>query len=441
MNEPLRTKTWNRKKLIRIIRMSLMICLILSLSSLSMSAVPVPFGKPVFVATITGSSELEPGNITPLTISVRNTGHAPELILDPDDPGLSSPAVGYGVTLTLEPGTAPVDIPANPFTIPILPPDTGVPVTFPVIVPADATAESYHLALRIDSQYAQSVAMADLSNVFTYADQNLTLQIPVSVKSVVRAQVDEISVSNLSPGQDGRITAKIRNVGQYAPKDAIAELVVEPHSLLSPYQGTYFLGTFPPGEERTVEWRASVQDTIDTTSIPASLIISYEDKNGIWTSSHPVVIGIPVGKGPKFTLTYDKPVIEPGGSVSVRVVYTNVGDTPAYDAAAKIVPIAPLSSPQSSIMLGTILPNDSAEAVYEIDLDSSALVKPYGLLTDVKYRGEDNLVTLSDPMQIELETTAPGLAEVLLSPLSLVILLGILLIGGYYYMKRMGRLA
>ncbi len=148
-----------------------------------------------------------------------------------------------------------------------------------------------------------------------------------------------------------------------------------------------------------------------------------------------------MGKGPKLTLTNDKPVIETGGSVSVREFYNNVGDTPAYDASAKIVPIAPLSSPQSSIMLGTILPNDSAEAVYEIDIVSYAFVKPYGLLTVVKYRGEDNLVTLSDPMQIELETTAPGVAEVLLSPLSLVILLGILLIGGYYYMKRMGRLA
>lgn len=413
--------------------------LFLSVIILPGTAVPVPFGEPSFTATITGSNELVPGNVTTLTIVLFNDARAPELILDPKNPVPSSPTIAYGAELTLEPGTAPVNIPTTSLTIPVLPPGTRVPVTFPVIVPADATAGSYTLDLRVNSQYASSIAKQSRSNVFTYSYLNTTLEVPVTIKGIVRAKVDEISSSNLSSGRNGEITAKITNIGQYAGTNATAKLIPD-SSDLNPYQGSYYLGTFRPGEQRIVEWRAAVRDGIDRTFVPATLIISYNDKNGNLTSSEPVSLGIPVKAGPKFQLTYEKPAIEPGGSVTVRVGYTNMGDTPAPDAAVTIVPISPLSSSQTGIHLGTMLPGETREVTYTINLERSALVKSYAILTDVKYRGDDGLITISDPMRIELTTVEPGIITRLLSPLSLVVLTGILLIAGYLFLEREGRI-
>lgn len=423
---------------------SVLICLTAGLILLSIilpaAAIPVPFGEPLYTATITGENELMPGNVTPVTVMVRNSGLAPEMILDPVDPVPSSPTIGYGAELTLLPGTAPVTIPATPVTIPVLPPHTGFPVTFPVIVPMDAPAGSYLLDLQVNSQYAQAVAMEGMSNIFTYQPSNVTLRIPVTIKAVVRVRADDISSSNLSSAQNGRITAAITNTGQFAGTRATAELRVPPNGLLTPYQGSYYLGTFAPGEQRTVEWRASVREGTDSTTAPATLVISYLDENGILTTSEPVVIGIPVGSGPKFTLTYDPPEIMPGESVTVRVTYTNTGDAPAQNAAATIVPIPPVSSPMASVLLGTIPPGGKAVVDYDLALERTALVKPYGVLTDIKYRGEDGLLAISDPMHIELTTIPPGIVDQLLSPLSLVILLGLLLIAGYLYLERKGRL-
>ncbi len=405
------------------------------------SAVPFPYGEPEYSVTVVGNETLYPGNITLLTVIILNTAHTPEKILDITDPVVSSPVVGIGVELTLQVGSSPIDVIGTPLTIPILPPSVPVLVSFPVIVPADAKSGKYLLPLLVTSRYADAVAMEGTgTNVFHYQPKNVTLEVPVRIKPVVRGEVTDLIVTNMSPGQHGRISANITNIGNYAGKNAIAELISYENSPLVPYQGSYYLGTINPGERRSVFWRADVSATIDSTNIPVTLVISYEDEDGLPATSEPLQIGIPISVGPKFSVSYEKPVIEPGGRAAVRVVYTNIGDAPAHQATAKIVPISPVSSPATSAAFGTLNPGESAEVVYEFILDQSALVKTYGVLTDVKYRGESGLVALSDPMRIEIDAAPHGILSYLLSPLLLILLLGIILILGYFILKKEGRL-
>ena len=406
-------------------------------------AAHIPYGEPVYDATIKGDNELTPGKAVPLKIEFANIGHVPEKLYDLVDPisDLSSPVIGRGITLTLHSGNSPIDVISTPLNIPILPPGMKVPVIFPVIIPESASEGDYTLELEVDSSYIDSVAMQGKdNNVYHYQVKNETLKIPFSIKPVVKVRVNNVKGSNLSPGLDGKIIANITNIGQYTGKYASAEIVTSKYSPLTVYQGSYFLGEFKPGETRTVSWKVQVNDQIDSSNIPAVLAVVYEDKNGQITKSMPVTIGIPVSNGPKFTITYEKPNIEPGGSVSVKVKYNNVGDTAANNASTKIVPISPVSSIVTSVLLGDILPNRSVEVVYELTLDGSALVKPYGVLTDIKYRSQDGMVVISDPMRIDLNTVPQSILSRLLSPLSLVIALGILLILVYLIMRRQGRL-
>ena len=426
---------------IQVFFLCILYCILACLWIQPVMAVPYPYGEPEYSATVEGDNTLHPGNITPLTIVITNTAHAPEKILDPVDPVASSPVIGMGLTLTLTAGDAPVDIIATPLTIPVLPPSVKVPVTFPVIIRSDASAGTFSLPLEVTSRYVDSIAMEGTgTNVFHYSSKNVTLEIPVRIKPVVRVRVTDIVATNMSPGQHGRISATITNTGDYNGKNAIAMLVPDPQSPIFPYQGTYFLGTFSPGEQRDVNWRIEVRDEIDTTTIPVTLVISYEDEDGLIETSDPVMIGIPISKGPKFSLSYDKLSIEPGATANIRATFTNTGDEPAHDATAKIVPIAPVSSEGTTASFGTLLPGESADAVFKISLDSEALVKPYGILTNVKYLGEDGIVALSDPMQIEIETAPHGILAFLFSPISLVVIFGLLLIGGYMVLNREGRL-
>lgn len=403
-------------------------------------AVPYPYGEPELTASIVGDNECTPGNVTPLLIKVANVATNPELILDVSNPVESTPIVPYAVLLTLEPGNSPVDIIHTVQTLPAIPPATGIPLTFPVIIPADAKAGSYNLDLNIQYQYADSIAKDGLTNVFHYTTKEVILKIPIIIKEKVRIRIDNISTSYMAPGQVGIIRVDITNIGYYSGKNASAELTTAKDSPVTVYQGGYHLGSFDVGETRNVEWRASVSDKLDASSIPAVVQISYEDKNQNITKSQPVSIGIPVSSGPKFNITYDRPKITPGGSAVVRVTYINTGDAPAMGATAKIVPVNPVSSKQTGGMLGTIAPGESVTTDYEFSLSQKALVKPYGVLTDIKFRGEDGTVYLSDPLKIELNTTDPGIIAILLSPVSLVILIGVILVLGYLFLRKEGRL-
>lgn len=430
-----------RQTVRQIILLILVLGLAGSVLSIHASAVPYPYGEPEFTATIVGDNECEPGNVTPLTIKIANIATNPELILDAANPVASSPVISYAVMLTLDSGNAPADIIHTIETLPVLPPSTGVPVIFPVIIPADAKAGSYALALKVQYQYADSISKEGTgTNVFHYTTKNTTLKIPIVIKEKVRIRVDNITTSHVAPGQDGTIQADITNIGYYSGTDASAELTTDDLSPITPYQGSYHLGTFGIGETRTVEWRASVADKIDATSIPATVLISYEDSHGNQTTSQPVSIGIPVHTGPKFRITYDQPQITPGGSATVHATYSNIGDAPALNATAKIVPVNPVSSVQTGGLLGTIGPGESMMIEYVFHLSEKALVKPYGVLTDIKYRGEDGTVYLSDPLKIQLVTVEPGIITVLFSPVSLIILLGVFLILGYLFLKREGKL-
>jgi hypothetical protein len=410
--------------------------------SVPADAAPYPYGEPEFTATIIGDNECEPGNMTLLSIKVANIAKTSEFVLDPINPVASNPGVAYGAILTLDSGNSPATIIHTGITIPVLPPSTDVTLVFPVIIPADAQAGNYTLDLQIHSQYADSVSIqGDATDIFHYKTKDITLQVPITIKAHIRIKIEKISTSHISPGQDGIIRANITNIGDYTGNHASAELITDALSPITPYQGSYYLGTFAIGETRTIEWRAAVASQIDATTLPATVIITYEDKYGNLTESQPLFVGIPVHTGPKFLLSYDQPPITPGGSATVRVTYTNIGDAPASDAIAKIVPVNPITSPQTGGLLGTIAPGESAVIEYDFYVSQKALVKPYGVLTDVKYRGEDESIYLSDPLKIELVTVQPGILAILLSPLALVIILGILLLIGYLFLKRMGRVA
>ena len=59
-----------------------------------------------------------------------------------------------------------------------------------MIIPADAKAGDYTLDLKIQYQYADSIAKDGLTNVFHYTTKDTTLTIPIVIKEKVRLQVD-----------------------------------------------------------------------------------------------------------------------------------------------------------------------------------------------------------------------------------------------------------
>jgi len=398
------------------------------------SASVYPFGEPSLSATVEGDSRLDPGTSYDLTIVMENTALDPEQI---QETGIYiyNPVSALGTTVTLFPGGAPVDITNTPLVVGYLPPEVRVPVKFSMIVPEDAPAGNYTLDLQVSYVFVETETQGS-NPQYIYRSGDATIPIPIQIRPRVRVEARGVSASNVVPGQEGSVTVTLQNMGYETGTHASAQLYTDSINPITPYQGSAYLGTFPPGETRTVSWRVSVADRINVTVLPAVVIINYQDNDGIITSSRPLTIGIPVSQGPKFVVRYAPVMLYPGGSSELHVTYVNTGDVPAYDADAKITLVSPLVSGDSIVALGDILPGGEANASFSVSLDSNAIVKPYAILTDIRYRDENGVLQLSDLLKINVETKKPGILGYLLTPPVIIAIIGVILIAFYYLSNR-----
>ena len=365
---------------------------------------------------------------------MENTALDPEQIQE-SGTYIYNPVSAIATTVTLLPGDAPVDITNTPLVVGYLPPGIRVPVKFSLIVPEDAPAGDYTLDLRATYMFVETETQGS-NPQYIYRSAETTIPVPIQIRPRVRVEAREVSTSNVVPGQDGEVTLALQNVGYETGTHASAQLYADAASPITPYQGSAYLGTFSPGDTRTVSWRVSVAQRINATVLPAVVIITYLDNDGLITSSKPLTIGIPVNRGPKFAVRYDPVIISPGRTSRIRITYINTGDVPAYDADAKITLVSPLSSGESIVALGDIPPGGEVNATFSISLDSNAIVKPYAILTDVRYRDENDVLQLSDLLKISVETKKPGISGYLLSPPVIIAIVGVILIVAYHLSNR-----
>lgn len=126
----------------------------------------------------------------------------------------------------------------------------------------------------------------------------------------------------------------------------------------------------------------------------------YETKN------ETLRIPISVKSGPKFEVTNVSGSLVQGESKLINVTYKNTREEVAKDALARIIVMSPLSTEMSMIRLGDIGPGEEKTASFEISADEEALVKNYGISSEIKYVDEDGDTSFSESMKVNIPLEA-----------------------------------
>ncbi len=105
---------------------------------------------------------------------------------------------------------------------------------------------------------------------------------------------------------------------------------------------------------------------------------------------------------PRLEVTEITGQLSAGGTSTINVTYTNTGELPATDAAARIVAMKPLSCDRSMQPLGTIDPGFSKTASFVISAELAAVEKTYGLDSEVKYIDTDGEIAYSSNMKVDV---------------------------------------
>ncbi len=342
---------------------------------------------------------------------------------------------------TLLPGDSPVVIKSGTYMVGDIPKGESVTVGFVIYIPEDAEAGKYNLVLVTDSDYlSYGYLISETEIKYEYDISINRINIPVIVKGKIIPEIISIENENLDAGKQGYINIKYKNTGYAYGKNAEAMLIFPPGSPVTAEEGSVFIGSIAPGETKTTRFKASVTDKIDSGEYPAEFIIIYTDEYGNLGESEDVTVGIDTGSGPKFRVVSEEIPFSPGKTKTISISYKNTGDATAYDASARITAKTPFSAVSDSAILGDIAPGETVTAEYSLSLDRNAIIKPYGLNTEIKYYDGINNLCLSDELKVQFIVKETfDIVTAITNPVVIAVLMALVLFGIYYIYRKENR--
>lgn len=124
------------------------------------------------------------------------------------------------------------------------------------------------------------------------------------------------------------------------------------------------------------------------------------------TKAETLKIPISIENKPKLKVTNVSGNLAQGESKAIEITYKNTGEGVAKDALARIIVMSPLSTEKSIVRLGDMEPGEEKIARFVISADQDALVKDYGIDSEIKYIDEDGETSFSENMKISIHLEA-----------------------------------
>lgn len=124
------------------------------------------------------------------------------------------------------------------------------------------------------------------------------------------------------------------------------------------------------------------------------------------TKTETLKLRISLENKPKLEVTNVSGNLVQGESRAIEVTYKNSKEGVAKDALARIIVMSPLSAEKTIVRLGDMGPGESKTARFEISTSPEALVKNYGINSEIKYINEDGETSFSENMKINVPVEA-----------------------------------
>ncbi|MDD1719937.1 MAG: S-layer protein [Methanoregulaceae archaeon] len=396
-------------------------------------------GSPDLSAAVQGVNEFSPGQDATIPVSIQNSGL---ITYEYSLPGILTridlPNTAKLMVVTLDPGSAPITVKSDPQMVGDLAGGGRMTVSFRAKIDPDAEAGTYILPLRVRYTYLREADQyaTDVIQYF-YKDEEVILGLPVHIRPEIVLEVTSVGTEHVNVGTEGYARIELKNIGNENGRDTVATLSKAGNSPVTPTAGSVYIGDFPTGSAVPLEYRVSVSKDAEAFTYPMNISVTYKNLDGDFVTSTPVTIGIPVDRKIDFSVVSSPEGITPGSRTVWEVVYRNTGDAPVHAAEARIITVDPFTTDDDSSYLGDIPPGETGIARFEITVDSSAVVKDYGLDSEIRYRDALDNDQISDRIKVPVHVTdVTGIWAILGNPYILT-LIGLIVAGaGYFVLSR-----
>jgi hypothetical protein len=420
----------------RITRFAILVVLFGFIAVPAMAGTKYMSGGPELTAAISGTNEFAPGQDATFRVNIENRGlidikFVQSGIVDRDD----LPNTAKLVRAALLPGDAPLTIKSDPQMIGDIEGGKSVTVTFSSKIDSNAPAGEYILPLVLEYTYLREAEQFGQDSItYTYKEVNETIDLPVKIRPEAFLTVESVSTEHLNAGNEGYVVMQLQNAGFTDAESAIVKIARNGNSPVVPTESSVYIGNFPIHQTVETRFKVSVSRDAGEQSYPLDVYLVYMNEEGDTQTSDMITIGIPVRGKIVFDIIAQPETIRAGEKKVIAVTYQNSGAATAYSAQARISAVDPFTSNDDTAFLGDLGPGETAEARYEISVDSSATDKEYGLDSEIRYRDALDNSQISDTMKVQV--TVEKSSSILPIIGVLVLAAGIGAAGYYLLVKR-----
>ncbi|MFB6127392.1 MAG: COG1361 S-layer family protein [Halolamina sp.] len=329
--------------------------------------------------------ELAPGASQELTVLLSN---------DAADPDESADRAG-DVEVTVK-DAGPIDVSSGPRKLGSMGDGATRELTVGVTVAADAEAGTYRVPLEV-------------SYVDDGSDpQTTTVYATVRVNDRARFEVERVS-AEAPVGQRGTLTLNVTNVGSETASAAAVTVASQSPDVTFGRSSstTRFVGSWAPGESKTVTVETTVSDTAENRSYSLQATVSYEDEQGRERQSRPLRFGMTPDAEQTFALREVSTTLEVGeeGTVTGRVV--NTGQRRAENVVVQFVTENPNVDPiETEVAVGDLAPGEAAEFSLDMAIASAAEAGDRLFSFRVRYRNAADDVAVTDAKDARVSVAA-----------------------------------
>ena len=257
---------------------------------------------------------------------------------------------------------------------------------------------------------------------------NVTITVPLVIKSEVIPEVLSATSNQLVAGAEGYVNLTIKNVGSLDGSKATVQIIQDTGSPVSPVDTSVYVGDFPAGGTVSCQYKVAVASEAINKTYPVDVVVVYQNEEGDFINSTTQTVGINVGNKVDFAILSPPIQMSPGSRQTIQVEYQNTGDSTIKSAQARISVVTPFTSSSDIAYLGDLAPGQTSVATYQISVASDATIKEYGLDSEIRYNDAIDDTYVSDPMKVTIDVAnLTGIQAIVSSPIDITVLIAVII--------------
>ncbi|AJF26206.1 COG1361 S-layer family protein [Haloarcula sp. KBTZ06] len=213
----------------------------------------------------------------------------------------------------------------------------------------------------------------------------------------------ESTDSDVAVGDSGTYNVTLRNDGPVTVSDATVSLATQNTAITfgQSESTSQFVGSWEPGETRTVSVDASASDDAKTQSYALSASVSYDDPEGDAGVADDISLGLTPEPEQSFAMGDVESTLQAGDDGTIEASLTNTGDRTVRNVVLNWASTHDNISPkETQYAVGDLEPGESTTVSFDADVSDNANSGPRQFDFVANYRNSEGDQRESDTLEI-----------------------------------------